>query len=154
MTHQRTRVTTALCLLKQALAGAVLSIFAAGAAVNAGPVTVSIDQVRHGSGTVAIALCDEDGFLRQCQWGEVVPARQGQVTAEFEDVPPGDYAVMAFHDENGDGRMARRDNGMPAEGWAFSNPDRSYQGPPSFAAASVRISDTPEVVKTWMLYPH
>ena len=40
---------------------------------------------------------------------------------EFKDLPPGDYAVMVMHDENGNGKLDSNMIGMPVEGYGFSN---------------------------------
>jgi len=47
----------------------------------------------------------------------------------FEDLPAGDYAMKAFHDVDGDGRMATNPFGMPTEPFAFSNNAVGNMGP-------------------------
>jgi uncharacterized protein (DUF2141 family) len=42
-------------------------------------------------------------------------------TCEFAGVAPGIYAVVLFHDENGDGKFNRDWFGLPEEGYGFSN---------------------------------
>lgn len=46
-------------------------------------------------------------------------------------LPPGRYALAAYHDENGNGKLDRAWNGMPEEAYGFSNGLRgSILGPP------------------------
>ncbi|MFA4940034.1 DUF2141 domain-containing protein [Brevundimonas sp.] len=74
----------------------------------------------------------------------MVDAAGGQKSATFEGLPDGDYAVRAFHDLNGDGKMNTNPFGMPTEPYAFSNNAVGNMGPASwdrarFAAAGVAV---------------
>ncbi|KAK0348276.1 hypothetical protein LTR94_037884, partial [Friedmanniomyces endolithicus] len=71
------------------------------------------------------AAYDEGRSVRQA----VVDVAAGQRTAAFDGLPDGDYAVRAFHDVNGDGRMNTNPFGMPTEPYAFSNNARGNMGP-------------------------
>ena len=42
------------------------------------------------------------------------------MTVSFEDVPDGDYAVMLFHDIDGDETLDRNLLGVPREPWTGS----------------------------------
>ena len=61
------------------------------------------------------------------------------VVIRFADLLPGDYAVAAFHDADGDGELNTNIAGAPTEGYGFSNDARGFMGPPSFEAAAVSI---------------
>ena len=67
------------------------------------------------------------------------PADSEPVLIRFPDVLPGDYAVAAFHDADGNGALNTNVLGQPTEGYGFSNGARSLMGPPSFEAAAVSI---------------
>ena len=83
------------------------------------------------TGRIMVALFDsqagydEGRSVRQA----VVDVAAGQRTADFDGLPDGDYAVRAFHDVNGDGRMNTNPFGMPTEPYAFSNNARGTMGP-------------------------
>lgn len=64
--------------------------------------------------------------------------RGAESTATFAGLAAGDYAVLAFHDENGNGRLDLNFLGIPREPLGFSNRYRG-QGPPVFAAAAVPV---------------
>jgi uncharacterized protein (DUF2141 family) len=64
----------------------------------------------------------------------MVNVAAGQHTATFT-VPAGDYAVKAFHDVDGDGRMNTNPFGMPTEPYAFSNNARGNMGPATWSQA-------------------
>jgi uncharacterized protein (DUF2141 family) len=63
----------------------------------------------------------------------------GQRTATFEGLAPGEYAIKAFHDVNGDGQMNRNPFGMPTEPYAFSNNAVGNMGPASWERARFTI---------------
>jgi uncharacterized protein (DUF2141 family) len=50
----------------------------------------------------------------------------------FDSPAPGTYAVAAFHDENGNGKLDRGMFGIPKEGVAASNDARGHMGPPKW----------------------
>lgn len=57
-------------------------------------------------------------------------------TCEFTGITPGLYAVVLFHDENGDGKFNRNWIGLPEEGYGFSNDAPAHFRPPRFDEAS------------------
>lgn len=63
----------------------------------------------------------------------------GQRTATFEGLAPGEYAIKAFHDVNGDGEMNRNPFGMPTEPYAFSNNAVGNMGPASWDRARFTV---------------
>ncbi len=63
----------------------------------------------------------------------------GPVVAVFENLPAGDYAVKAFHDVNGNGRMDTNPFGMPVEPYAFSNNARGNMGPAGWDRAHFAV---------------
>jgi uncharacterized protein (DUF2141 family) len=51
----------------------------------------------------------------------VIKASDATITAVFQNIPSGDYAISAFHDEDENGRINRGFMGRPEEGLALSN---------------------------------
>lgn len=64
------------------------------------------------------------------------PISGQHATCDFPAIPPGVYALVVIHDENGNGKFDRNFLGIPKEGYAFSNNVRPLLAPPSFEAAS------------------
>lgn len=58
----------------------------------------------------------------------------------FPGLPPGRYAIKAFHDVDGDGKMATNPFGMPTEPFGFSNNARAAMGPPSWEQAGFEVT--------------
>ncbi len=118
-----------------------LLLLAALAAVPARAATldVAVSGVRNDKGIVLVAVCPAAQFLRDtCAYRGRAPARAGEVVVQV-DVPPGTYAVQAYHSEDGSGRLRRSFFGVPRDGIGFSRDARFHYGPPSFADAAVRV---------------
>lgn len=70
----------------------------------------------------------------------IVPAEGANATAVFAGLAPGDYAIKAFHDVDGDGKMGTNPFGMPLEPFAFSNSAKAEGGPPRWEAARFTVA--------------
>ena len=70
----------------------------------------------------------------------VLPIREGQAVAGFEDEPAGPFAVSAFHDEDVDRALDTGLFGIPSEDYGFSRDARDTFGPPSFEAARLELA--------------
>ncbi|HEX6735539.1 MAG TPA: DUF2141 domain-containing protein, partial [Azonexus sp.] len=67
-----------------------------------------------------------------------VPAAAGDVQLVFKDVPAGRYAIMAYHDADGDGKLNLRLGMFPAEGYGLSNNPKVF-GPPQFTDSAFEV---------------
>lgn len=102
---------------------------------------VKILNIRNSTGTVACALFESpDGFptdyLRTATNVMVIRIRKDQARCNFEDIPPGTYAMAVVHDENMNGKLDTNWLGIPTEGYGFSNDAKGVVGAPPFSAAS------------------
>ena len=66
-------------------------------------------------------------------------AENGSIELVIKDVPAGEYAIALMHDENGNGDFDTMDNGMPLEGYGFSNNPEPQMGPASWSDASFDV---------------
>ena len=73
-------------------------------------------------------------------------ASDGVLRLVARNLPPGRYAVNAFHDENDNGELDTNLVGIPTEGYAFANDPTVTFGPPDFEAATVTVGKTSGVV--------
>ena len=105
---------------------------------------VQIEGLKGDQGKVHVSLyASEDGFpTRPEKAFRQVDAtiEGGRARVDFEGIPPGGYAVAAYHDENGDGRLDTGFLGIPTEGLAASNDAMGFMGPPSFEKARVEVA--------------
>jgi len=102
---------------------------------------VKILDIRNSTGTVACALFESEAgfpveFLHSATKVMVMKVRKTQARCDFEDIPPGTYALAVIHDENMNGILDTGFLGVPTEGYGFSNDATALLGAPSFSAAS------------------
>ncbi len=85
---------------------------------------------------VRVDVCPQARFLADgCPWHTNLPAHPGTMIFTIAGVPPGDYAVQAFHDENDNDRIDRGLFGLPKEGVGFSRDARIVFSPPKWSDA-------------------
>lgn len=107
---------------------------------RAATLEVQVDNLRPGKGEVLVTVCTADSFLKEhCRYRGRAPARGSEALVSITDIPPGIYAVQAFQDEDGSGRIPRSFLGIPKVGIGFSNDAPFRFGPPSFDDAAVRL---------------
>ncbi len=105
-----------------------------------GVVEVEVSGVRTGRGHVLVAICTRAEFLKEhCGFKGSTEAQPGTVTVRVAGVPPGTYAVQAWHDENDNGRIDRDLIGIPTEGIGLSRNAPIRLGPPSFEDAAFTV---------------
>jgi uncharacterized protein (DUF2141 family) len=102
---------------------------------------VKVLGIRNSTGTVDCALFDSavgfpTEFLLKASRVMVLRVRNERARCDFEDIPPGVYALVVIHDENSNGKLDTNWLGIPTEGYGFSNDARGRLGPPKFPAAS------------------
>jgi uncharacterized protein (DUF2141 family) len=108
-------------------------------ATQAFELTIVVTGARSAQGQVSAALYDsEQGWLETMVRGERVAAGDRCVLV-FRGLPAGTYAVAAFHDENGNGKLDRNLLGMPIEPFGFSRDAAANFGPPKFADAVLTL---------------
>ena len=85
-------------------------------------VQVAVTGVTQARGHVRVELCTSDTFLTDtCRIQGQAPAVVGSTTVTIDDVPPGQYAVQAFHDVTDQGVVHQNLLGVPKEAIGFSN---------------------------------
>ena len=111
------------------------------AAAAAATLEIVVRAVHDDRGQVRIGVCRRDEFLSEtCAHHAVVAASAGEVRASIADVPPGTYAVAAYQDIDGSGRLRRTFFGMPQEDLGFSRDPVLRFGPPSFQQSAIVIT--------------
>lgn len=118
------------CAVFFALAGlASLSAWAADATLE-----VTLAGVQHTRGQMRISLYADPKTFRkedQAAASQTVTPVAGEMTVRFDKLTPGRYAIMAYHDEDGNGALNRRLGMFPTEGYGLSN-NPNVVGPPKF----------------------
>ncbi|MFT4025330.1 MAG: DUF2141 domain-containing protein [Novosphingobium sp.] len=128
-------------------------IAAAVAAQAAAPITVEIGNVRNARGKVLVAVCTQAQFLKtDCNYNAEVAAQPGTVRVTIPNVPPGTWAIQAFHDENNNESTDQGLFGIPKEGVGFSRDARISFGPPKWRDAQFIHQGRPEVMRFRLRY--
>ncbi|MEO6092491.1 MAG: DUF2141 domain-containing protein [Novosphingobium sp.] len=131
-------------------AGLMLSCLPVGAARSTpqSELTIRITNIRNAQGEVRAEVCPQASFLRDdCRYAASAPARPGVALLTVRGIPPGRYAVQAFHDENGNHRVDRALFGIPREGVAFSNDAPIRFGPPKWADAAFAFTGGEQAIQ-------
>ncbi|MES1201130.1 MAG: DUF2141 domain-containing protein [Pseudomonadota bacterium] len=135
---------------------AAAGAWSAAGAAYAGDVHVHLDKVEHRAGKVLATLQNQTQFLQGRGDYSVAldpPTATGALDFTFAHVAPGDYVLSVMHDEDGDFQMKKAANGMPQEGWAFSN-GGMLSGPPTFDVLKFTVGASDVTVATEMYYPY
>jgi uncharacterized protein (DUF2141 family) len=115
----------------------------ASTASGVGTLEVRVTGLKSQAGRVYVSVFrTADGFpgdARKAHRTAAVPAGQLRGGLPFEGLPFGTYAVVLFHDENGNGAMDVTLIGIPKEGTGVSN-NHVRMGPPLFEHAKFELN--------------
>lgn len=123
-----------------ALIALIASTLVATPLASASDLTVNVEGIAQAKGSIMMGLFDEatyngDGAVT----GANLKVEGDSVTAVFEGLAPGEYAVRLYHDVNDDGEMNTNPFGMPTEPYAFSNDAKGRFGPAKWDAAKFTV---------------
>ena len=103
--------------------------------------TVVLKDVKNSKGDVYVELYSDPATFRKSAKALAIskaPANAGRVSVKFDGLKIGHYALLAFHDEDGNGILNKRFGMIPTEGYGLSN-DPKVIGPPSFEDSDFEI---------------
>jgi uncharacterized protein (DUF2141 family) len=136
------------------LAFAAALVLAAGPA-SAARIIVTIDGLKSAQGNVFVGLYASPAKFLQGNQADAqrrVRASTGPITVAFDNLPPGTYAVGAFHDENGNDHLDTNFLGLPVEGYALSNGVRAVMSKPTFQQAAFAVGNGDKPVSLHIRY--
>ncbi|RPH89344.1 MAG: DUF2141 domain-containing protein [Calditrichaeota bacterium] len=103
-----------------------------------GNMTIIVSGLKNNNGNVKIGLFNsKESYNGDSQLfkGANIKIENKQVKWEVKNIPFGEYAIKAFHDEDIDDKMDTNFLGIPTESYGFSNNAKARFGPPSFDEA-------------------
>lgn len=104
-------------------------------------ITVTVENIKSNEGKVLIGLHNSETFMRADGLDNVESTIENKkATLVFKNVKPGEYALLAMHDENENYMMDFEASGMPKESFGLSNNPMSF-GPPQFNEAKFSVND-------------
>lgn len=132
---------------------AALAALSLSAAVPAQPhpstttdLTIEIAGLRNAHGVIKLCLTPNPHDFPDCKGRDAiagtVKASRSAIRYTFRAVPTGAYAIAAFHDANGNGKLDTI-IGLPKEGFAFSRNPVTKMRAPHFHEASFRSNGSP-----------
>jgi uncharacterized protein (DUF2141 family) len=118
---------------------------------------VRVLGVRSSAGLMAVTLYADNPRKFLARRGSLYvgrsPAHQG-VTETCIYIPkPGVYAIVVYHDADGNRRFNRNFLGMPTEGAGFSNNPNTFLGLPSFSAVRFAVKGDGQQIAVKLRYP-
>jgi uncharacterized protein (DUF2141 family) len=120
-----------------------LAALALPSAALATPVTADLSGLRAG-GTLYVQLQTRDQFMSANRAGGEILRRvpAGSLSLALGDVPPGDYAISVWHDDNNNGRFDVGPRGAPEDGWATVGGE-ALRGAPTFDQVKFTVTAAP-----------
>ena len=94
-------------------------------------ITATVVNATSDSGKVSFELYNKDSYMTKPLQAKNAKIVDGKSVVVFENIEPGDYAVVCFHDKNDNDKMDFQENGMPMEDYGASNNIMSF-GPPTY----------------------
>ena len=125
----------------QWLAACLLAAGCAAANVHAADLSVTVKGLRSTQGNVLVGLFDSaESFPKgKPVGGQMAPAQGDGATVVFRNLPAGRYALTAFHDENGNGKLDFNMLGSPVEAVGFSRDAFGTAAAPVFDKAALQV---------------
>ena len=103
--------------------------------------TVSVSGLKNNEGTVKVGLYNSDGtFLKTTYKSVASKIKDNKAVVTFDNLPAGEYAISAYHDENNNGKLDKNMMGIPSEDYAASNNAKGFMGPPAYKDAKFVIA--------------
>ena len=102
---------------------------------------VAVTNATSDEGTVEFGLYTKDTFMKAPPaQAKTSTIKDGKAQVVFENIEPGTYAVIAFHDANGNEKMDFETNGMPKESYGTSN-NVMTMGPPNWEDSKFELKE-------------
>ena len=112
-----------------------------------GSVTVHVKPVQDAKGEISVALYRKPSDFPhpvRVYVAQTPKAVKGTNIIRFTNLPAGNYAAAAYHDENGNKKLDKNIFGAPTEPYGFSNDARRLMSAPSFDEARFEIRNNEE----------
>ena len=104
-------------------------------------ITANVVNATSDDGKVSYALYNKENFRMQPIQAKKSTIKEGKSEVVFENITPGNYAVICFHDKNNNNKMDFQPNGMPIEDYGVSTNNINRFGPPVFEDAKFVVTD-------------
>ena len=126
-------------------AAAAFILFATAARADERTIDVNITGFENNNGHALVTLVNTaeqfDGKAKALLDQKVV-IEKNAIKVRFENIVPGEYAIVVVHDENDNGKLDMNFVGIPKEAFGFSNNPVIRRGPPKYEEAKFPVAKT------------
>jgi len=132
---------------KLLLAVCMVFISLSATAQDTHKLSVNLSQIKNDKGSIFVELyADPATFRKSAKAFKIIKTQavEGVLTVTFEQLAAGAYAVLTYHDEDGNNEMNKRFGMIPTEGYGLSN-NPKVMGPPSFKDSQFEVSKDTEI---------
>jgi uncharacterized protein (DUF2141 family) len=143
------------CLVAAPARAANLDVTVEGIGSNGGELLIGLYDSADAFKSAIDSSATKSALLPQL-WrivGVSLRARAGSQSIVFTHLPPGRYAIIAFHDQNDNGLLDANAFGVPTEGYGFSNNAQGFLSAPSFDAAAITLGQADRRISVSLIYP-
>ncbi len=127
-----------------------LSSFAEEGATQKAKLIIKFSGMNSSEGNLKVAICNSEQNYKDHRSpfiGKNIPIQNNVAVIEIDDLPNGEYAVKAFHDEDSNDDLNTNFLGIPIEDYGFSNNARGVFGPPSWDDAKFNLNNATRVIE-------
>ena len=120
----------------------MVALTSASRAAETSSLTVTFSGIKATTGAILFTVVNSEAAYNDkapASAQGMLPVSTNAASQVFTGLAPGRYAIKAFHDVNGDGKMNANPFGIPSEPFAFSNNAVGAMGPAKWADASFEV---------------
>ena len=122
------------------------------APAHAASLNVQLEGVRAAGGTLYVSVQTREQYRQEASTAGTRVAAPGAGSHAFSfELPPGDYAVTVWHDDNGNGTFDLNNQQRPLDGWAMTN-SAALRGDPTFDDVRTAVGGEAATVHLTMAY--
>lgn len=117
--------------------------------ISAQKTTLEVEMTgfKNNSGLAKVGLYNSEGTFLGATYKKLdSKITDKKATVVFKDLPPGEYAVSMYQDENLNGKMDKNFMGIPKEDYMASNNEKGSFGPPKYDKAKFIIKGNSKII--------
>ena len=118
------------------------------------PVTVTLTSITETQGPIYVSIQTREQYQSIKGFGGILQeASLGEMSATYNIVEPGEYAVSVWHDLDNDGRFSMTKDYQITDGWGASG-DAPENRAPTFEDVKIKVETFGATVPVEMKYPN
>jgi uncharacterized protein (DUF2141 family) len=116
-------------------------------------ITFDVEGIKSSEGVIRCGLfSSENQWLKEIHAGAIGDIEDGRASCLFDPLPPGEYAISAYHDANANEKFDTNAIGWALEGYCASNDAKPIFGPPRYNQARFQYDGGAMHLNAKMIY--